>query len=114
VSALVLSDYSLLKVICILGKVVSLSSDRWQHVLSHPELKNQRTRIKETLAAPDEIRASAQNPEIWLFYRLYPKTPVTTKYMLVVVKVSNEEGFIVTAFYTDKVKKGDIIWKKSQ
>ncbi|MCL5877023.1 MAG: hypothetical protein M1540_04340 [Candidatus Bathyarchaeota archaeon] len=48
-------------------------------------------------------------------YKLYSKTPVTRKFMLVVVKASNEESFIVTAFYTDKVKKGDIIrvlWEK--
>jgi hypothetical protein len=77
-------------------------------------MRNQRTRIKETLVDPDEIRASVQNPEIWLFYKLYPKTPVTRKFMLVVVKASTEESFIVTAFYTDKVKKGDIIWKKNQ
>jgi hypothetical protein len=82
-------------------------------VLSHPEMKNQQVRLKETLLDPDEVRASIQSNDILLFYKLYPKTPVTTKYMLVVAKVSNEEGFIVTAFYTDK-KKGDIIWKKSQ
>jgi hypothetical protein len=83
-------------------------------VLSHPEMRNQKTRIKETLTEPDEIRASIQNSAVWLFYKLYPKTPVTTKYLLVIVKVSNEEGFIVTAFYTDKIKKGDLIWKKKQ
>jgi hypothetical protein len=103
----------LLKVICKIGKVVGLSSDRWKHVLSHPEMKNQRARVKETLIDPDEVRASIQSNDILLFYKLYPKTPVTTKYMIVVVKVSNE-GFIVTAFYTDKIKKGDIIWRKSQ
>ena len=83
-------------------------------MLSHPEMKNQQVRIKETLLDPDEVRASIQSNDILLFYKLYPKTPVTTKYILVVAKVSNEEGFIVTAFYTDKIKKGDIIWKKSQ
>ncbi len=69
---------------------------------------------KRTLIDPDEIRASIQSSEILLFYKLYQKTPVTTKYVIVVVKTSNEEGFIVTAFYTDKIKKGDTIWRKSQ
>jgi hypothetical protein len=77
-------------------------------------MKGQRLRVKETLVDPDEIRASVQDSETWLFYKLYPKTPVTTKYMLVVVNVLNGEGFIVTAFYTDKIKKGDSIWRKSQ
>ena len=53
-------------------------------------------------------------PEVWLFYKLYAKTPVTQKFMLVVVQILNGEGFIVTAFFTDKIKKGDLIWKKNQ
>jgi hypothetical protein len=32
--------------------------------------------------------------------------------MLVVTKILNKEGFIITAFFTDKIKKGEIIWKK--
>lgn len=112
--ALVCEDLALLRVICKLGKVVSLSDDRWKHVLSHPEMQNQRRRIKETLVDPDEIRASIHSTQTWLFYKLYAKTPVTTKFLLVIVKVLDEEGFIVTAFFTDKIKKGDLIWKKSQ
>jgi len=101
-------------VTCKLGKVVSLDVNRWKHVLSHPEMKNQRYRIKESLVNPDEIRESERSPQIWLFYKLYAKTPVTQKFMLVVVQVKDGEGFIVTAFFTDKIKKGDIIWKKNQ
>jgi len=47
-----------------------------------------------------------------LFYKLYEKTPVTEKYLLVVIKTVNREGFIVTAFFTDRVKKGGVVWKK--
>jgi len=46
----------LLKVICKLGKVVMLDRDRWVHVLSHPEMRKQRYRVKETLVDPDEVR----------------------------------------------------------
>jgi len=37
-----------------------------------------------------------------LYYKLYPKTPVTRKYLMVAVKVENGEGFILTSFFTDK------------
>jgi hypothetical protein len=93
---------------------LSFSVDRWKHVLTHPEMKGQRPKIKETLVDPDEVRESVQNSSVWLFYKLYPKTPVTIQFMLVIVQVLNGEGFIVTAFFTDKMKKGTLVWKKSQ
>jgi len=40
------------------------------------------------------------------------ETPVTEKYLLVAIKTLNREGFIVTAFFTDRVKKGGFVWKK--
>jgi hypothetical protein len=104
----------LLKVVCKLGNVVRLDRDRWAHVLSHPEMRKQRYRIKETLVDPDEVRQSIRAAEVLLFYKLYAETPVTQKFMLVVVEILNGEGFIVTAFFTDKIKKGDLIWKKNQ
>ena len=97
-----------------LGKVVRLDEDRWRHVLGHPEMKNQRSRVEETLVDPDEIRENARSSSIWLFYKLYANTPVSQKYLLVIVEILNGEGFIVTAFFTDKVKKGGLIWKKKR
>ena len=97
-----------------LGKAIKLDEDRWKHVLEHPEMKNQIRRIKETLVTPDEIRESVHTPSIWMFYKLYPHSPVSEKYMLVIVEVSDGEGFIVTAFFTDKVKKGGLLWKKNR
>lgn len=94
------------------GKVVSLAEVRWRHVLEHPEMQNQLDKVKETVENPDEVRESSRMSSTWLFYKFYIKSPVTKKYLLVVVKVLNGEGFIVTAFFTNKVKKGGLIWKK--
>jgi len=95
-----------------LGKVIVLDENRWKHVLEHPEMENQRFKIEETLVDPDEVRESVYTSSIWLFYKLYANTPVSEKYLLVVVEVLDGEGFIVTTFFTDKVKKGGLIWKK--
>ena len=62
---------------------------------------------------PDEVRHRIRSSEVWLFYKFYDKSPVTQKYMLVAVEVLDGEGFIVTVFFTDKIKKGDLIWKKN-
>lgn len=95
-----------------LKKTIRLDAERWNHVLKHPEMKNQINRIKETLTSPDSVRESIHETSTWLFYKLYTGTPVTKKYLLVITKILNEEGFIVTAFFTDKVKKGGLVWKK--
>lgn len=94
-----------------LDKLVTLDKRRYEHILEHSEMKNQINRIKETLKEPEEIRESIYDEDVWLFYRFYPKSPVTKKYMLVVVKLLNRKGFIITAFYTDKIKKGELVWK---
>ncbi len=75
-------------------------------------MDGQLERIKETLAGPDIIKESNQDNSVWLYYRFYIITPVTEKYMLVVVKLLDSNGFIITAFYTDRIKKGATIWEK--
>ncbi|MFQ6119883.1 MAG: hypothetical protein ACE5KE_08355 [Methanosarcinales archaeon] len=75
-------------------------------------MKEQLVRIKETLIKPSIIKRSNTDEKVWLYYRFYENTPVTEKYLLVVVKHENNDSFILTALYTDKIKKGDIIWEE--
>lgn len=94
------------------GKTIRLDENRWDHALEHPEMENQIIRVRETVVNPDEVKESAYDPSIWLFYKFYNDTPVTEKFLLVAVKILNGEGFIVTAFFTDRVKRGGLVWKK--
>jgi len=96
-----------------LNKRICLNKERSIHILSRVEMKNQENKIKETLTSPNEIRESLKDKSIWIYYKKYSKTPVTQKYMLVVVKVLNNEGEVITAFFTDRIKKGEIIWRKN-
>ncbi len=94
------------------GRIVRLDEDRWKHVREHPEMKDEMDRLRETVVKPDEVRRSIYDASVWLFYKHYRNTPVTEKYLLVVVSIQNEEGFIVTAFFTDTVKRGDLVWSR--
>jgi len=49
-------------------------------------------RIKETVRSSGEVRESTHDPSVLLFYKLYEETPVTEKYLLVVIKSLNREG----------------------
>jgi len=48
-----------------------------------------------------------------LFYRNYETTPVSHKFLCVVVKVLPDDLFMITAYFTDTVKKGLLLWEKN-
>ena len=75
-------------------------------------MSGQISRIQETLLNPDIIVRSRTDPDVELFYRHYDTTPVTEKYLCVVVKVLTDDVFIITAYFTDKAKRGEILWKR--
>ncbi len=81
-----------------LDKLVTPDERRYEHILEHVEMKNQIERIKETLKESEEIRESIYDESVWLFYKFYPKSPVTKKYMLVIVKVLNSKGLLLLHF----------------
>jgi len=56
---------------------------------------------------------SRTDSSVDLYYRLYEETPVTTKYLCVVVKDPGANGFVLTAYYTDTIKKGEVRWPMS-
>ena len=59
------------------------------------------------------MRRSVYDPSVLIYYR-YFKDVLGGKYITVVVKVNNIEGFILTSYVTDRVKRGDEVWRKGQ
>jgi len=92
---------------------IRFSDERQQHIATtHPEMSNQEFRISETLSLPDQVVRSKTDDQVTLYYKLYQSTPVTTKHLCVVVKTLADDFFIITAYFTDSVKKGDLLWIK--
>jgi len=79
---------------------IRLTKERWEHiVIRHPELESQKDRVLETVANPDKIQQGDYGELIAI--RFYKKTPLTSKYLVVVYKeVMNIDGFIITAYFT--------------
>ena len=95
------------------GRSVRLTQQRLEHMeLDHPEMLGQIDRIEQTLLKPDTIVRSRTDSQIDLFYRLYKGTPVTEKYLCVVVRGLAEDSFIVTAYFTDAIKGGEVLWQR--
>jgi hypothetical protein len=94
------------------GFDVRLTVERQAHILQHSEMAGMEEAIAETLEAPKEVRLSCSDMSIRLFYQYYENTTVGTKWLCVVVKYLAADAFVVTAYLTDKLKAGDILWPK--
>ncbi len=95
------------------SRTIRFTRERREHIRStHPEMKNQTEKIRQTLQEPETVVKSRADSEIELVYRNYEKTPVTEKYLCVVVKTGTGDEFIVTAYFTDSIKEGEVVWKK--
>lgn len=93
------------------GRAIRLTDERRLHILEHPEMYAQLDRIRETVAEPDVIIATTVDQSVHVYHRLYEQTPITRKYLLVAVKQLEEDAFVLTAFYSSRLKKGTIIWQ---
>ena len=92
------------------GQNVRLTEERWRHILEHPEMKGMLQNIKETLIKPQRVVQSVSDKDANLYYRFYIGTKVGDKYLCVVVKTIKHDAFVLTAYLTDSIKKGEIIW----
>ena len=92
-----------------LGISVRCTIAYWEFIQTqkHPSVFGKIEEIKLTLSAPDEIRKSNKDPNVFLFYRgQHPR------WMTAVIKRADGFGFLITAYPTDSIKAGEQIWKK--
>ena len=66
--------------------------------------------VAETLARPEHVVQSMSDDQAHLYYRYYQETRVGDKWLCVVVKVQGTDTFILTAYLTDRMKKGTALW----
>lgn len=76
--------------------------------VKHPSLAGQERAVMRTLSDPDEVRMSKVDRSVYLFYRRSGR-----RHLCVVTKrISAKSGFIMTAYFTDKIKEGQLLWKR--
>lgn len=95
------------------NRLIRLTDERQKYIeAKHTEMSGQIDKIFETLLNPDIVIKSRSDPLVELFYRYYKVTSVTEKYLCVAVKVLIDDLFIITAYLTNTVKKGEILWER--
>lgn len=95
------------------NRKIRLTDERQQHMeTNHPEMAGQIEKIQDTLMNPDIVVRSRTDLDVQLFYKLYSRTPVTEKYLCVVVKIMIDDMFIITAYFTNTTKRGETVWER--
>lgn len=97
------------EVVSKLNKKIRITKPYWNLIITmkHPPMKGKEEQIKDALIDPDEIRQSVKDPAVHLYYKAHGKY-----FAAVVCKHLNDEGHIITAYITDRIKEGVAIWKK--
>ena len=93
------------------GNSIRLTDERLKHIKDHPEMSNNSEKINEALINPDIVIKSKSDEEARLYYRFYGGLSIGNKY-LIVVKFKEKDAFVITAYFTDSIKKGEAIWRK--
>ena len=92
------------------GRRVRLTAERLRHILDHAEMGGMEREIEETLLHPVKVVRSRTDAAAELSYRYCYGTKVGDKWLCVVVKYLVDDAFVVTAYLTDSVKKGEQLW----
>lgn len=92
------------------GLAIRLTDERRAHILEHPEMAPMGPAIEETLLHPEAVVQSFSDPQAHLYYRFYFRTIVGSKFLCVVVKALDDDAFVLTAYLTDRIKKGMALW----
>lgn len=94
-----------------LGFSVRCTVAYWRFIISdkHPIMAGREEDVQKTLADPDVVRRSRQDPEVYLFYR-----EEKSRWLCAVVRRENASGFLITTYPTDIIKIGEIVWKRSR
>ncbi len=96
------------------GMAVRLTEEQLTHILEHPEMNGMQSALEQTLAEPESVIRSLSDPEARLYYKTYTDTPVGEKLLCVVVKVFDQDAFVLTAYLTDRIKRGEILWSAAR
>ena len=94
------------------GQAIFLDEEVRQIVLSkHPEVSQFIDRVVTTLRDPDVVRQSKLTKRSRLYYRFFEDI-LRGKFLVVVVKCVDLD-FVSTVYITNKVKEGEVLWRKS-
>jgi hypothetical protein len=88
------------------NRKIRLTKERWAHITSssspHAYMTNYLDGVKQTLVNPDKNIVSVYDNRKINYYKYYKENK---KYLRVVVKYLNGEGFVITAYFVSNIER---------
>lgn len=93
-----------------LGFRVRVTRAYWELIVTvkHPVIAGHEKEIQVLLQSPSEIRKSRSDMNVYLFYN----PGRIGHWFCAVAKQVNGDGFLITAYLTDAIKEGELVWPK--
>ena len=84
------------------GRKIRLTKTQFKHIICHKGMENEIEKIKDTLIGPFKI-VPHETGELYDYYRYYENRKKKAKFLQVVVKYLNGDGFVITAYFVSKI-----------
>ncbi|MBS3080844.1 hypothetical protein J4221_05205 [Candidatus Pacearchaeota archaeon] len=86
------------------GRKIRLTKKQWSHItMKHPQVAINKEHIIETLKKPLKIILPYDGDKYY-YYNYYKQKEGPKKYLKVIVKYLNGDGFIITALFEKTIK----------
>jgi len=87
------------------GKLIYLTNERYEHIKKHPEMRNPDILavIEQTIRNPHTVRGYSLDPNIWYYYSYHKDRKSKARYLRIIVKYLNGEGFVITAYFVTNI-----------
>jgi hypothetical protein len=97
------------KVESVLGIRIRVTKSYWGLItlVKHPSIKGLEYQVMQAIKSPVQVRRSLRDPSVHLYYKKFRKY-----FIVAVCKHLNGEGYLITAYLTDKIKIGEIVWTR--
>ena len=87
------------------GRKLRMTDYNWDHIIKrHPEIASHKEKIIETLEKPDKITDSLEDEETKYYYKYYKNMPSPYKFMRVIARYLNGEGFIISSHFMKAIQ----------
>ncbi|MDO8508701.1 MAG: hypothetical protein Q7S27_03380 [Nanoarchaeota archaeon] len=87
------------------GRKLRMTNWNWEHIIRrHPEISSEKEKIIETLENPDKIIGSLKDDKVRFYYKYYKHRPSKNKFMMVLGRYLNGEGFIISAHFLSRIR----------
>lgn len=87
------------------GRKIRLTKRQWRETnLKHPNMAAYLEEIKDAIIKPDAITDYSLDQKVRYYYKYFKHIKSKNKYLLVIVKYLNGEGFVIKSYFERRIK----------